>query len=163
MTAAEIEKRYKTAARKKNPRSGAVWQRVKEQKVTDDARYPGKGSAYWNHVMAQAAPGEDREYHENKEANPDALGFTAIGDIQSQMRNDEAKSEVVSRVRMLMDLAKQILTEQQYNVFILTMVKDPALTLREAGKVLGISFGRVRQLSDMAKAKLARAYDERTH
>lgn len=162
MLSTEIEKRYKKLAREKQPRSGAVWQRVKEKNVSRENRFPNKSSAYWNHVQSQVGLGEEKEYRENVEANPDLITNGPKIDIQSQIRNEEHTAEVVERVRALMSLAKQILTEQQYNVFILTMVKDPALTYREAGKTLGISFGRVRQLADATREKLQKAYTERT-
>lgn len=132
-----LNERYISAVRSKNKRGGAQWQRVKEVPTHESRSFES----------ANAAP----EYEA-------AEGF----DATTLQRNQEIEAEVTGRVRKLMELAKQILTQQQYNVFILTMVKDPALTYREAGKVLGISFGRVRQHADTLRAKLERAYNDRT-
>lgn len=157
MTPKDLEKKYKTAIRKKNPRSGASWQRVKE--VTGPKE---SGSAYWDHVQSQSAPSEDGEHRENVEANPDQMGFKAKGDIQSMILSAEHSQEIQARVRKLLDLAKQLLTEQQYNVFVMLAVKEPHLTERETAKVLSITPGRVHQLWAKARLKLQRAYEQRT-
>lgn len=157
MTPQEIEKRYRSVIRKSHPRSGATWQRVKEITTKVDS-----GSAYWDHVQSNTAPSEDNEYKESPSANPDGLGFKAKGDFQSMAIAAEQSEEVTVRVRKLLDLAKQILTTQQYNVFVMLAVKEPHLTERETAKVLSVTPGRVHQLWVKAQAKLQRAYDERT-
>lgn len=124
----EIEKRYRSEARRSRPRSGAVWQRVRET---------------------------------NRE-NPDELGYDSVGDMQSRSITDETTKEVTGRVRKLLDLAKQILTVQQYNVFVMLAVKEPHLTERETARVLSVTPGRVHQLWVKAQVKLQKAYTERT-
>lgn len=156
MTQQEIEKKYRSEVRKKQPRSGATWQRVREEKggTTD--------SAYWDHVHANTTPSEDNEYKETVNANPDGLGFRSKGDIQSMQIAAEQSEEITVRVRKLLDLAKQILTTQQYNVFVMLAVKEPHLTERETAKVLSITPGRVHQLWAKAQTKLQGAYRDRT-
>lgn len=156
MTQQEIDKKYRTAVRKKQPRSGATWQRVKEEKIAPT------DSAYWDHVHANAAPTEDNEYKEVVAANADGLGFSEKGDIQTMTRNAEYTQELTVRARKLLDLAKQILTTQQYNVFVMLAVKEPHLTERETAKVLSVTPGRVHQLWVKAQTKLQKAYEERT-
>lgn len=128
-----LNKSYREVIRSKHTH-GARWQEVREVPANQARRFD--------------AP--------NAEPENDVVDLTTL------QRNEEIENEVTGRVRKLLNLAKQVLTEQQYNVFILTMVKDPALTYREAGKVLGISFGRVRQHADALRAKLEKAYNERT-
>lgn len=93
---------------------------------------------------------------ENPRANPDSLD-----DDQGFYAARETENEVKGRVTKLLSLAKQILTEQQYNVFVMIAVKEPHFTEREAAKVLNVTPGRVHQLWDAARAKLQKAYTER--
>lgn len=144
----ELNKAYSKAIRARG-KSGARWQKTKEVSGKD---VTGETSPYRNYVGA----GKEPDLAVGQELPRNFSVLTAI-------RNEEIEAEVKGRVRKLMDLAKQILTEQQYKVFILLAVKEPALTEREIGKVLGISHGRVNQLWKAARQKLEKGYETRTH
>lgn len=126
--------------------------RVKEQPT--DSIFSEK--RYWDSVKKTTRQGME-EADENPRANPDKLD-----EAMSMYQVKEAEREVQGRVRKLMELSKQILTQQQYNVFVLMAVKDPALTERETAKALSITRGRVHQLWVIARNKLEKAYNERT-
>ena len=89
------------------------------------------------------------------EANPDSLT-----EDQAMFHVDEATKETQERVRALLKLAKQILTEQQYRVFELIGLKNK--TIRYTAKVLKRSPGRIGQLWEVSKVKLQNAYKTRT-
>lgn len=127
--------------------------KVKEQPIRET--YSTK--KYWDEVAVSRHRNSEGEFEENPRANPDSLD-----EKMSMYQVKEAEQEVQGRVRKLMELSKQILTQQQYNVFILLAVKDPALTEREAAKALSITRGRVHQLWAIARAKMEKAYNERT-
>lgn len=164
MDAQEIEKRYRKIIRS-HPRSGAKWQRTKEIECKPSS---GEASPYWNHVHdnhkkhSQWRDADGNSFDESDTANGDGRAFNQKGDIQSLMREVERQEETTVRVRKLLALSKQLLTEQQYNVFIMLAVKEPHLTEREAAKVLSITPGRVHQLWAKAQKKLQEAYDKRT-
>src|ERR1051326_3190011 len=160
----EIEKRYRSQVRKSHPRSGASWQRA-----TEISTKPcGESSPYWESVhdhhkkARQWNDGGAGTFDEVDAASADGRAFNQKGDIQSLMRHEEIVKETQERVRKLLELSKQILTEQQYHVFILMAVKEPHLTVRETAKVLSLSTSRVGQLWQMARKKLERAYESRT-
>lgn len=137
-----LNKLYISAIRRRK-KSGARWQKVKEVPVE----------------QARDNERDDDRAHERA----GALGGFAPGtSIPTMIRNQEIAEEVKGRVRTLLALSKQILTERQYAVFVLIALKEPAMTEREVAKVLSISPGRVNQLRTAAMAKLRRAYDERT-
>jgi|SRR6185312_9960921 len=115
-------------------------------------------SSYWNHAHKHGRYSPDGTFEEPLRANPNYLDETM--DMYSVQAADK---EVQARVEKLLKLAKQILTEMQYKAFVLLAVKDPALTEREAAKVLSISRGRVHQLWTIAREKLQAAYEGRTH
>lgn len=73
---------------------------------------------------------------------------------------DEATQEVQRRVRLMMQKAKQVLTERQYNAFILVDIKK--LKLREAAKVMEVNYQRIDQLIKRARLKLQKVYTEQT-
>lgn len=127
--------------------------RVKENHVRDTY----SSMKYWNHAAIHQRATPDGELDEHVRANPDSLD-----QAMSMYEVSEAAKEVQERVRKLLDLAKQILTEQQYNVFVMRAVKEPALTEREIAKVLSITPGRVHQLWETASKKLQKAYEDRT-
>jgi len=113
---------------------------------------------YWGHANTHGRRSPDGEtVNETPRANPDSLD-ESMGMYEIQ----EADKEVQGRVRKLLDIAKQILTDQQYKVFVLVAVKEPAFTEREAAKVMGISRARAHQLWTVAREKLQVAYDKRT-
>lgn len=73
---------------------------------------------------------------------------------------DEATQEVQRRIRLMMQKAKQVLTERQYNAFILVDIKK--LKLREAAKVMEVNYQRIDQLIKRARLKLQKVYTEQT-
>lgn len=159
----EIEKRYRKVIRS-HPRSGATWQHTKE---IDCAPATDSKSPYWEDAKSRRkSQGVElsgaEDIHEHDAASGDNRAFQQKGDIQTLVRNAEYQEETTARVRKLLDLAKQILTTQQYNVFVMLAVKEPHLTERETAKVLGVTPGRVHQLWVKAQVKLQRAYNERT-
>lgn len=111
---------------------------------------------YHRYQYAQTAKNGGK-WSENPRANPDLLT-----EASGVWLTDDITKEVQERVQKLLQLSKQILTEQQYRVFVLIAVKDPALTEREAAKVLNISRGRVHQLWEAARIKMQKAYESRT-
>ena len=127
--------------------------RVKENHVKDTY----SSMKYWNHAALHQRVTPDGDLDEHVRANPDSLD-----QAMSMYEIQEADKEVQDRVRKLLDISKQILTEQQYKVFFLRAVKGPALTEREIAKVLSITPGRVHQLWDAASKKLQKAYEDRT-
>jgi RNA polymerase sigma factor (sigma-70 family) len=137
-----LNKIYLSAIRQRK-KSGARWQKVTE---------------------VSSAKARPTEYDDDRaHARGGSLGEYAPGtSIPTMMRNQEIAEEVKGRVHTLLGLAKQILTERQYAVFVLMAVKEPNMTEREIAKVLSISPGRVHQLNTAAMKKLRRAYDERT-
>jgi len=114
---------------------------------------------YWNHVELHNRRNDEGEVLENKHANPDVINDES-GNYMYQP--DEATKEVQERVHKLLKLSKQILTQQQYNVFVLMAVKEPALTERETAKALSLSKTRVHTLWNAAREKLKVAYEQRT-
>lgn len=160
----EIEKKYRSQVRKSHPRSGATWQRLSET----DGKPCNEASPYWEHVhnsykkQRQWNDHDGGVFNEVDAASADGRAYNEKGDLQSLIRNEDCQKEVVARVRKLVELSKQILTEQQYHVFILMAVKDPHLTVRETAKVLSISSSRVGQLWTAARKKLEKAYEQRT-
>lgn len=133
--------------------------RVKTQPIKGTYSKTG----YWDHASNHRRwkrdqhTSERNEINENPRANPDCLD-----QAMSMYEINESDKEVQGRVRKIIDIAKQILTQQQYNVFILLAVKDPALTEREAAKALSLSRGRVSHLWKVARVKLQTAYEKRT-
>lgn len=95
--------------------------------------------------------------HEDVRANPDVLD-----DDQHFYAARATENEVKERVKKLLELSKQILTEQQYHVFVMMAVKEPHLTVREVAKVMSLSSARVGQLWQAARKKLEKAYEQRT-
>jgi DNA-directed RNA polymerase specialized sigma24 family protein len=89
---------------------------------------------------------------ETSQANPDVLtadeAYWAVSD---------GTKEIQARVRLMMEKAKQVLTGQQYNAFVLVDLKE--LKLREAAKVMELTYGRVDQLVKRARLKLQRVYE----
>lgn len=73
---------------------------------------------------------------------------------------DESTQEVQRRIRLMMQKAKQVLTERQYNAFILVDIKK--LKLREAAKVMEVNYQRIDQLIKRARLKLQKVYTEQT-
>jgi DNA-directed RNA polymerase specialized sigma24 family protein len=119
-------------------------QKVKFQNVRDN----NGGPDYEAH-NAQA----QFEGTEATQANPDTLLESA-----AYWHVDEATKEVQARVRLMLERAKQVLTDQQYNAFVLVDLKK--LKLRDAAKVMEINYQRVDQLVKRARLKLQKVYEE---
>lgn len=153
----DLEKKYQAQIRK-HPHPGAMWQDVKEKRC----KPCGENSPYADHAEKQSGAEDGEESREHPRANPDEHTFRPSQDIQSARLAAEVTEEVQGRVHKLMAVAKQILTEQQYTVFVLLAVKEPHLTEREAAKVMSITPGRVHQLRVKAFEKLQEAYEKRT-
>jgi DNA-directed RNA polymerase specialized sigma24 family protein len=124
--------------------------KVQKIRETDEREVLG-GKNYWEDYYAKG------RVVENDRANPDNLTESA-----GFWLTDDITKEVQGRVEKLMKLSKQILTEQQYKVFVLLAVKDPPLKQREVAKLLGLSRGRINQLWEAARKKMAKAYEQRT-
>lgn len=130
-------------------------QRLVKHKALDDIKSKRK---YWDwHFLKRRNDqvGETSRASEHPQANPDELGEGAA----MYHVTDDAK-EVQRRVQKLIELSKQILTEQQYKVFF--FLTERQMKERQVAKVLGISQPRVHALWETAREKLQKAYDDRT-
>lgn len=124
---------------------------VKHQQL-DDLKSKRK---YWDFAQTRNRRDDSGNVIESRRANPDV--FTE--DNAMYHVTDDAK-EVQRRVQKLLEIAKQILTEQQYKVFF--FLTERQMKERQVAKVLGISQPRVHALWETARTKLQRAYDQRT-
>jgi DNA-directed RNA polymerase specialized sigma24 family protein len=70
---------------------------------------------------------------------------------------DDATKEIQEKVRLMLQKAKQVLTTQQYNAFVLVDLKK--LKLRDAAKVMEVNHARVDQLIKRARLKLQAVYN----
>jgi DNA-directed RNA polymerase specialized sigma24 family protein len=94
----------------------------------------------------------DGGVRESHQANPDSLT-----EASGYWHVDEATKELQGKVRLMLEKAKQVLTVQQYNAFVLVDLKH--LKLRDAAKVMEVNHARVDQLIKRARLKLQAVYN----
>jgi DNA-directed RNA polymerase specialized sigma24 family protein len=102
---------------------------------------------YLRNKETSEGDGAKETYHANPDMLTEAAGYWAV---------DEATKEVQVKVRLMLEKAKQVLTQQQYNAFVLVDLKK--LKLRDAAKVMEVNHARVDQLIKRARLKLQAVY-----
>lgn len=128
-------------------------QRLVKYQQLDDRKSKKK---YWDYVNTRNRRNGAGEAVESRRGNPDTLT-----EANAMYYVDEMTKEVQERVRKLVGIAKQILTEQQYKVFFFLTNRE--MTERQVAKVLAISQPRVHALWEAARTKLQDAYEKRAN
>jgi RNA polymerase sigma factor (sigma-70 family) len=121
-----------------------------KQKVRNQSTHIGKSNQDYHAFVARNSANGDAP--ESTQANADTLSEAA-----GYWHVDDATKEVQRKIRLMLDKAKQVLTDRQYNAFVLVDIKK--LKLREAAKVMEINYQRVDQLVTRARIKLQGVYN----
>lgn len=122
-----------------------------KQKVRNQSTRVVDGGPDYSTFLETNARLRGGDAYESPQANADNL---AEGDGYWSV--NEATRDVQRKVRLMLEQAKQVLTDRQYNAFVLVDIKK--LKIREAAKVMEINFQRVNQLVTRARVKLQGVY-----